>query len=218
MMASSDLTPRCFICQTSGGQASVDHGLAVATLGQLEVLLCDTCNRAFLLGAESTQQPRQDPAKITQAERDAIVAEMRSKVGRIEVSRVVKVHNPVLEGMFGACAENFRKMGVATGMTRVYHGTSRQAVGSIIRCGFNASLSGKAHGKALGYGVYASELPTVALSFAKVSADADRTQCMFICDALLGGTRDHKKSGTYIVVRREQQIIPRYAVFLKGKV
>lgn len=148
-------------------------------------------------------------AKASEREMAPIAAAFQTaRLGR--VIRIMKVQNPVLDAAYAMCRARFRAGNISDAETIVYHGTQRQATGSIIKNGFDASFSGKAHGQVLGPGIYVSPQLSKALEYTK--SDSVSTRHVFVCRALFGEKDNHQRKGAVVVLRREQQITPMYLV------
>jgi hypothetical protein len=127
-----------------------------------------------------------------------------------DAAECYRVDNVALEGSFALCGAWFERSGLPAEPEWGYHATVRQATGSIIWTGFNASMAGKSHGTALGKGIYMADNPGFAGRYAKL--DAARGRSMFICRTLKGGAHDHKRQGEQTVYVRDQQVLPVYLV------
>lgn len=151
----------------------------------------------------------------TEAERAEAEELFLAGGGSSALTRVKAVRNTALDGCFEMCRLRFMSMGVPADTLVVFHGTTRQASGSIIRSGFDASMVGSAHGQAFGAGIYAS--PQVATARRYAPNDTLGEQHMFICRALPGVAKKHHGGGGDILVfRREQQIVPKYLVAFRA--
>lgn len=136
---------------------------------------------------------------------------MSGVVSRDRDFKVFQIVNPGLESVFSTCKNRFRRAALPDDVKQVFHGTTRQASGSIIANGFDTSFAGKAHGTAHGHGVYVGSKCTISDGYAKPDSFSNR--CMFVCDALLGGPNNHKNvRGSFYVLKREQQVLPRFVV------
>ena len=148
----------------------------------------------------------EDPVELAE-----VMAIIGSGIGP-KVTTVFRVHNRGLDMAFKMCESNFRRATAPHSPVWAFHATTRQATGFIVQSGFNAHLAGKAHGTALGRGIYVATNPRFASGYAK--ADAKANNCMFVCEALPGeSSQHHKKSGDQIVLFREQQVVPRYLAY-----
>ena len=132
-------------------------------------------------------------------------------MGELAPTKVYRVTNHGLSAAFDMCRMWFKRGGHPHDVEWGFHATRRQATGSIIWTGFNASFAGKAHGTALGSGIYLAADSAFANKYSKV--DPADQRCMFICQTLKGGERDHKTSDRQTVYRREQQVLPVYLVY-----
>jgi len=168
-------------------------------------------------GVLSTEMPepasklgRLIPATPEQQEQVLRFLEKNTKIvpGRASVFRVV---NRPLELMFEQCCARFQSMGDEE-VQLVYHGTTRQASGSIIKNGFDASFGGKAHGQVHGQGIYTARDANMSWGYTKLDIEGGRR--MFIC--LGAGGRGHRRGTDDILVfPREQQVLPRWVIDLR---
>lgn len=97
----------------------------------------------------------------------------------------------------------------------VFHGTARQATGSIIKHGFDVvGFAGKAHGSALGKGVYGAAASAMSFGYAK--PDVGGEQHLFLCSALTSKKicPAVHRAGQYMFPRATQ-VLPRWVVALK---
>lgn len=130
---------------------------------------------------------------------------------KYECHKIMCVNNPALSAMHDMY-KAFLVWSNAPGAPQWgFHATTRQATGSIIRTGFDVSISGRAHGTALGVGIYMAQVPDFADRYAKF--DATNKRCMFVCKTLPGNDKQHKTCGDQTVYRREQQVLPVYLVY-----
>lgn len=163
-----------------------------------------------LLGAEAAADSKVGLSRLPDSGDEYLsVLTILGKFGH-NVEKIFRVDNPGLKAAFDMCAANFAFQGVQCESAWAFHATRRQATGSIVRSGFDASLAGKAHGTALGAGIYVATTPKYAHMYAKL--DAKGKNCMFICKALPGGAHNSKAVGDQMVLKREQQVRPVYLV------
>lgn len=130
------------------------------------------------------------------------------------VRNIYRVENPALRAVYEACRERMDKegrRGPGANEKRVFHATTRAAAGSIVREGFDVHRAGKAHGTALGVGIYVAN--DAMFSHGYSSEDSVGARAMFVCQALLGAAgRNSKSSGGQHVVFREQQVLPTHLI------
>lgn len=151
--------------------------------------------------------------KATPAEEEAVVRQFMESAGlfakTLKVEKVYRVANRALTHMYAQCRERFRKTGDDTERV-VYHGTSRQASGSIIKNGFDLTRAGKANGQACGHGIYAGATAQVSHSYTRI--DAADSRRMFICLAAGGPAHTRRAPGGILVFPREQQVLPCWVI------
>lgn len=131
---------------------------------------------------------------------------------KAKAKKIYSVINRPLEAIYEQCRTRFAKSGAFIELY-VFHGTSTQSSGSIIKNGFDASFSGKAHGQAHGPGVYVAT--TAAFSHGYSKKDVVGGRRMFICTALdtsAGGRATCKKTDDIYVFQRESQLLPRWVI------
>jgi hypothetical protein len=155
--------------------------------------------------------PRLLPASPAQERQVRALMETLTTFRGEPIKKIRVIHNPVLTESFLQCQKRLNQSGSPSRETLLFHATDRQATGSIIRGGFDLSLSGTSHGEALGPGIYLASEPVYSHKYAQ--QDAGQSHCMFICRALLGGPKHHRSSQGQHVLRREQQVCPLYIVY-----
>jgi len=162
--------------------------------------------------------------------------------GKKQAKKLLRVRNVPLEMMFEACRSRFQQSSVPDEPELVFHATARQATGSIVKNGFNAAFSGSAHGEVYGKGIYCSPDLSTALRFAEADSENNVcvficqalmgrqfTPALPPPKKAAGGSKqsagevsrpagtqkqfNSAKSGTIWVVKREQQIVPRYLAY-----
>jgi hypothetical protein len=152
--------------------------------------------------------------KATPSESKQVIEFITMSAGsqRFAVEGIYRVANRPLEMMYAQCRERFRKAGDVTERV-VFHGTSRQASGSIVKNGFDVSFSGKANGQVHGRGIYVGATASVSLGYTR--EDSVGARRMFIC--LAAGGKDHMKNGGngILVFPREQQVLPCWVIDYK---
>lgn len=132
------------------------------------------------------------------------------KEGRVK--RVFRVVNKPLEAVYAQCKARLASSGDFVELY-VYHGTSIQASGSIIKNGFNPGFSGKANGQAFGPGVYVAT--TARFSDGYSTQNVKGGKRMFICtalDSVAGGRASCKKTEDIYVFPRENHLLPLWVV------
>ena len=202
-----------------------------ATYARLEIPphqhVCPLCrplqdgahSRAHLLRrAEAGARVRTGTLQKASEEQTALVTsllrERQTKFGGslVRPKQIRRVYNPALHAIQMQFIERMRRTGKPTDVVVVFHGTNRQAIGSIVMNGFDASRK-PANGRALGHGIYSTQSPHYALNYA--TNDSAGGQCLFICKAAPGGENEHVGSkGHVIVLKREQQIVPLFVLYL----
>jgi hypothetical protein len=148
---------------------------------------------------------------------EATVNAFRATMGSATVHDVFRVENPALRAVYRACRERLVREGRVEGANenRLFHATTRAAAGSIVREGFDTHRAGKAHGAALGAGIYVAS--DARFSHRYSDTDSVGLRAMFLCAVLLGKNGKNSKSdggappGQYAVFR-EQQVFPAYLI------
>ena len=192
--------------------------------------ICESCHRVVGLmsqklgklicptsGCSWTGEPRDAPPfraglgylEETTPEEAAVIADLVLATQTVVVEKVRRVCNRTLRDSYDQCKERFRLAAAGTEWV-VFHGTTRQNSGSIIKNGFDISFAGKAHGSVHGRGIYAGT--NAALSSLYSKQDGVGKRCMFVCTALPGDGK-FKKAGDILVFPREQQVLPRWVVY-----
>ena len=162
------------------------------------------CPVAGCRPAKHTLLGRLEPAELP--------PEVQRHFAHCTIKRAYQVVNLPQTLLFEQCRERFQKEAENGGeVVRVFHGTSRAATGSIVKNGFNVTFSGKANGQAYGPGVYTATTPSISYGYTR--PDCGKERCMFVCDALPGPANAHSRSGHVLVLRREQQVNPRWLVY-----
>jgi hypothetical protein len=137
------------------------------------------------------------------------------------VSAVYRVISRPLQTAYEACKARMDKEGrqicgmeVGGNEKLLFHGTTRAAVGGIVREGFDMKRAGEAHGTALGRGAYFATDACTSMGYVK--RDAHGNNCMLVCKVLVGAPkRDAVHVPGVYVVQKSQQILPVYVLHLK---
>lgn len=241
-MADSDIEPICFICKEYGAASACGAGhpiceacvraseLTAQKLSQLTGMEFPAlCPYADCEGVVKST-PRVAPQRLarlvkvetTNPEYASVADKFMESMKTSAIQSIYRVENPALKAVHEACRARMTKetrivhgKDVGANEKLVFHGTTREAAGSIIREGFDTHRAGSAHGTAYGAGIYVGTEARVSVTYCK--PDSTGTATMFLCSALLGDTtgRDSQSGPNLFVVYREQQVLPLYIIYFK---
>lgn len=155
--------------------------------------------------------------------------------GSNPICGVYRVENPTLFDMHTLCQQRFLREQRPTGARLMFHGTDRASVGSIVRSGFDYRYVGSRSGQAWGRGIYFAADARYSDDFAVEDVAARR--CVIVARVLPGqsvkagagqtagpGAQEPNAydsvsalHGRIVVIFREQQACPLYAIYYKKR-
>lgn len=171
------------------------------------------------------------PVVLDSDEAGTVVERFRQGLPEAQVRNLYRVENPALRAVYEACRQRMTRetrvvSGIDVGANELtaFHATTRGASGGIVREGFDTHRAGKAHGTALGNGVYVATTSEFSHRYAREEQGAF---VVLYCTALAGdctgrdSNRAQVSSGKgpkdyQYVLHREQQVLPRYVIYYQN--